>query len=57
MTTFFLCLIIGIILGRIGLLGMIIDSIIMWYQDKYGEFTPGDGRNYLQIFKTSIEVK
>ena len=56
MTIFLICLIIGIFLGRIGVLTYGIDGVVMWYQNKYGKFTPGDGRNYLQIFKISVAL-
>lgn len=57
METFLICLILGVLIGRLGIVGFLIDEFIMWYQNKYGNFTSGGGRNYLQIFKTPIEVK
>lgn len=32
-------------------------ELSMWYRTKYGKFTLGDGRNYLQIFKRSIWLR
>ena len=51
------CLGIGLVLGRLGIVGMFIDSLIMWYKNKYGKFTPGDGKNYMQVFKAPISCK
>ena len=53
---FLLCLVVGIFIGRTGVLDYIIDDILLWYSNKYGKYTPGDGRNYIQVFKTPVEV-
>jgi hypothetical protein len=56
--TFLVYLIVGILLGRIfgSILFGLLDEFIMWYGSKYGRYTPGDGRNYMQIFKTDFKL-
>lgn len=57
--TILIILFIGVGVGRI--LGVIvfelIDDFSHWYGNKYGKFTPGDGRNYMQIFHRGMEIK
>jgi len=54
MQTFIICLVIGFLLSKLLPVDYFVWKIEMWYRNKYGKFTPGDGRNYLQVFKTPI---
>lgn len=49
----------GLIIGKVfsPILIYYLESIEMWYKNKYGKFTPGEaGKNYLQIFKKDINI-
>lgn len=57
MKTFLICLVVGWVLGMVLPVEYWIWKIEMWYKNKYGEFTPGDGSNYFHIFRRDINIK